>query len=171
MILSLIITLSGAATVATQPQAQVAPRPVTSEAIVAAIGNDAGARRVIQLVLGDLFAHSSGREFVLASQIPALWFPPLIRAEIVRLADADVDRHLAACGRYWVASDVKRTDNVVSLWVSERCGCSGREYLATFEDGAWQLGPPRAGTGSAGWRLGIACGCAGAPPGCPCFGR
>jgi len=170
MILSLIITLSGAATVAMQPQAQVARRPATSDAIVAAIGDDADARRVIQLVLGDLFAQRSGREFVLASQIPALWFPPLNRVEIVRLADGDVNRHLAACGRYWVASDVKRTDNVVSLLVGERCGCSGRECLATFEDGAWHLGPPRATTGG-GWTLGIACGCAGAPPECPCFGR
>jgi len=170
MILSLIITLSCAATVAMQPPAQVAPRPVTSEAIVAAIGNDADARRVIQLVLGDLFAQRSGREFVLASQIPALWFPTLSRVEIVRLADADVGRHLAACGRYSVVSDVKRSDNVVSLWVSERCGCSGREYRAAFEDGAWHLGPPRAATGG-GWTLGIACGCAGAPPECPCLGR
>jgi hypothetical protein len=171
MIPSVILMLGCAATVAMQAPSQASPRPVTSDGIVAAIGSDADARHVIQLVLANLLAQRSNREFVLASQISANWLPSLGRVEIIRLADTAVDRHLAACGRYWVVFDVNRADNVVSLKVSERCGCSVREYVTSFEDGAWHLGPPRAATTRGGWAQGIGSGCVGPPPGCPCFGR
>jgi hypothetical protein len=171
MIPTLIITLACAATVAMQPPSQVLPHPVTSDRIVAAIGSDADARDVVRLVLADLLAQKSNREFVLASQISADWLPLLGRVEIVRLEDAAVNQHLATCGRYWVVFDVNRTNNVVSLKVSERCGCSVREYITTFEDGAWHLGPPRAATGKGGWAQGIGSGCVEVPPGCPCLGR
>jgi hypothetical protein len=170
MIASMLIILGCAATVVVQSPSQPSPRPMTSEAIVAAIGTDADARDVIQLVLAKLLAQGSRREFVLATQISAPWLPSLDRVEIVRLADTAVDPHLAACGFYWFVFDVKRTDNVVSLKVSQRCGCSTREYVTSFEEGAWHLGPPRAATGG-GWIEGIGSGCAGPPPGCPCFGR
>lgn len=171
MIASILIILSWAATVAVQSPSQLSSPPMTSDAIVAAIGTDADARDVIKLVLAKLLAQGSSREFVLATQISAHWLPSLSRVETVRLADTAVDAHLAGCGLYWLVSDVKRTDNVVSLKVSQRCGCTTREYVTSFEDGAWHLGPPRAATGSGGWTEGIGSGCVGPPPGCPCFGR
>jgi hypothetical protein len=171
MIANFLVILGCAATIAPQPPPQLLPRPVTSEAIVAAIGTDADARDVIQLVLSKLLAQGSSREFVLATQISAHWLPSLSRVEVIRLADTAVDPHLAACGSYWFVFDVKRTDNVVSLKVSQRCGCSVREYVTSFEDGAWHLGPPRAATAGGGWVEGIGSGCVGPPPGCPCFGR
>jgi hypothetical protein len=171
MIASILFSLGCAVTVAMQSPSQLSPRPVTSDAIVAAIGTDADAGDVLQLVLANLLAQGSRREFVLATQISAHWLPSLSRVEIVRLADTAVDPHLAACGSYWLVFDVKRTDNVVSLKVSQRCGCSVRAYVTSFEDGAWHLGPPRAATVGGGWIEGIGSGCVGPPPGCPCFGR
>ena len=170
MIASILVISGCAAMVAMQPPSQLSPRPVTSDAIVGAIGTDADARDVIQLVLAKLLSQGSSREFVLASQISARWLPSLSTVEIVRLAETAVDPHLAACGSYWLVFDVKRMDNVVSLKVSQRCGCSVREYVTSFEDGAWHLGPPRA-TAGGGWTEGIGSGCVGPPPGCPCFGR
>jgi hypothetical protein len=171
MIASILIIVSCAATVAVQSPSQLSPRPMTSDAIVAAIGTDGDARDVIQLVLAKLLAQGSSREFVLDTQISAHWLPSLSRVQIIRLADTAVDAHLAACGLYWFVSDVKRTDNVVSLKVSQRCSCTTRDYVISFEDGAWHLGPPRAATGDAGWTEAIGSGCAGPLPGCPCFGR
>jgi hypothetical protein len=46
MIASILIILSCAATVAVQSPSQLSPRPMTSDAIVAAIGTDADARDV-----------------------------------------------------------------------------------------------------------------------------
>jgi hypothetical protein len=173
MIGSLIVTTWLCATLgAAQPPPQLTPSPLTSEGIIAAIGTESDAREVVKLILGKHFEQrNERREFVLASQIRETWLPALTRTSIVRLADADVDRHLATCGRYWVVSDVTRRDNVVSMKVGERCGCSFRDYVATFENHEWHLGPPRATTGGGSWAEGIGSGCVGPPPGCPCFGR
>jgi hypothetical protein len=171
MIANILIILGCAATAAVKSPSQFSPRPMTSEAIVASIGTDADARDVIRLVLAELLAQGSRREFVPATQISGHWLPTLSRVEIVRLADTTVEPHLAACGSYWFVADVKRTDNVVSLQMSQRCGCTTREYVTSFEDGGWHLGPPRATTAGGGWIGGILSGCAGPPPGCPCFGR
>jgi hypothetical protein len=171
MIASILVILSCAAMVAMQPPFPLSPPPVTSDEIVTAIGSDTDARDVIKLVLANLWSQGSSREFVLATEISAHWLPPLNRIEIVRLADTAVGPHLAACGSYWLVFDVKRTDNVVSLKVSQRCGCGFRDYVASLEDGAWHLGPPRAATGRGGWVGGIGSGCVAPPPGCPCFGR
>jgi hypothetical protein len=100
MIPSIIIMLGCAATVAVQPSSQASSGPVTSDGIVAAIESDPDARDVIQLVLANVMAQRSHREFVLGSQISANWVPTLSRVEVVRLAATAVDRHLAACGRY-----------------------------------------------------------------------
>ena len=82
-----------------QPTLQVERPPLTSAAIAAAIGSEAGAREVIRLVLGSMFGQqSSGRYFVLATQVREAWLPDTKATEIIRLTDVDVQRHLAACG-------------------------------------------------------------------------
>lgn len=153
-----------------QTAPSMSPPAWTSDDIASAIGSEADAQRVIQLVLRDHFEHRSGREFVLASQVRQNWLPRM-RNELVRLMAADVEPHLAACGRYWALFEVTHVANVVTLKIGERCGCSFRGHMATFEDGDWHLGPPRGATRGWGWAEGIGSGCVGRPPGCPCFGR
>ena len=172
MALELIVASWLCAVAAPQPTLQVGRPPLTSEAIAAAIGSEADAREVVRLVLGSLFGQqSSGRFFVLASQVREAWLPEPTAIEIIRLTDADVQRHLATCGDYWGLFDVTKKDNVVSMTAGSRCGCSTRSFLATFENDGCHLGPPRASAGAGGWIEGIGSGCVGRPPGCPCFGR
>lgn len=139
--------------------------PLTSTDLVRLIGNETDARRVVQFVLA---AVSLGRAFVLASQVRQTWLPTA-RPELVRLPDGEVERHLAMCGRYWLLSDVVRHDNVVTMNVTERCGCSLRAFVISLEEGDWHLGPPH--DAARRWSEGIGSGCFGVPPGCPCFGR
>jgi len=88
---------------APQPALQVERPLLNSEATVAAIGSEAGAREVVRLVLGSLFRQrSSGRHFVLASQVREACLPEIKVIEITRLTDAEVQRHLATLGlRYF----------------------------------------------------------------------
>ena len=73
--------------------------------------------------------------------------------------------------KHVIMDGVTKKDNVVSMTVGSRCGCSTRSFLATFENDGWHLGPPRASAGAGGWSGGIGSGCVGRPAGCPCFGR
>jgi hypothetical protein len=174
MLVDLVVAGWMCAVAAPRPTVQVERPPLTSEAIIAAIGSEDDARQVVRLVLGGLFAQqSNGGLFVLASQIRDAWLPETKVAgiEMIRLTDAEVQGHLAACGDYWELFDVTKRDNVVSMMASSRCGCSTRSFVTTFEDGRWHLGPPRAGAGAAGWVGGIGSGCMGRPAGCACFPR
>jgi len=145
--------------------------PLPSDWIVSEIGSEASARQVVNLILGSLFEERHrGRDYVLASQIRKDWLPDQATTKIIRLVESDVRRHLATCGHYWVLSDIRRTSNVVSMKVSEKCGCTFKEYVATFENDVWHLGSPYGARGG-GWVEGIGSGCVGPPPGCPCLGR
>jgi hypothetical protein len=154
----------------TRGQDVVAP-PLTSAAIAAAIGSDADARTVIAMVLSHAMqpAESSRREFFLASQIRNQWLPTVQRVEFVRLSDDDIAAHLATCGYYWMIYRVERSDNVVSLWLRQRCGFSARAYVVSFDGREWRLGPPGTGKDGGGWVPGIGSGISGRPPGCPCL--
>jgi hypothetical protein len=144
--------------------------PLTSVAIAAAIGSDADARTVIAMVLSHAMqpAESSRREFFLASQIRNEWLPTVQRVEFVRLSDDDIAAHLAQCGYYWMIYRVERSDNVVSLWLSQKCGSGTRDYVVSFDGREWRLGPPGTGNDGGGWAPGIGSGFSGRPPGCPC---
>jgi hypothetical protein len=141
---------------------QIEPSLVTtSQGIVTAIGSEADARQVVTLLLDNKFEpYKSLRHYVLASQVREQWLPDRTTIQIGRLAEADVQRHLATCGHYWVLFDITRKDNVVSMKIGLRCGCTVSDYVATFENKEWHLR-----------REGDGCGCGGSPPGCPCFGR
>jgi len=171
MVLGLIVASWMCAVAAPQPTLQAERPPLTTEAIIAAIGREDDAREVVRRVLGSLFQQSSGRHFVLARQIRETWLPELTVSEIIRLTDADVQEHLASCGDYWSLFDVTRRENVVSMTAGSRCGCSIRSFVVTFENDAWHFGPPGATARAGRWVEGIGSGCVGRPPGCPCFGR
>jgi hypothetical protein len=96
----LIIATWVCAAVAAPPSArQIEPLLFTSQGIVTAIGSEADARQVVKLVLGDMLGPYNGlRHYVLASQVREAWLPDRTRNEIARLAEADVQRHLATCG-------------------------------------------------------------------------
>jgi hypothetical protein len=146
-----------AAVAAPQSAPRIEPSLLTSQMIVTAIGSDADAEQAIKLVLGNMFGQRfTFRNYVLASQVREAWLPRT-RLEIGRPAEADVQRHLATCGDYWVLFDVIRKDSVVSMKIRSRCGCSVSLYVATFENGEWHLRLEGAGGG-----------CGGPPPGCPC---
>jgi hypothetical protein len=150
------------------PTAQQATPLLTINDITTRIGTDVDARHVFATILTHAMGHS--REFVLASQIRQAWLPAIPNGEFVRLAESDIPEHLAGCGTYWMIDRVERADNVVSVRLSTRCGCSFRDYMVSFDGNEWRLGPP--GTDKAhGWVPGIGSGCFGPPPGCPCFGR
>jgi hypothetical protein len=146
-------------------------RVLTSKDITAEIGTDVDARSVVQLVLSYLMAGGHDhREFFLASQIPVEWLPSIPGVEFVRLADAEIDAHLSACGEYWRVAKVARVNNVVSMGLDIRCGASQRDFIVSLEENLWHLGPPGAGKDGGGWAGGIGSGFVGGPPpGCPCL--
>jgi hypothetical protein len=159
LILAIVVCAAVAAPLSA-PQIEP-PLVTTSQGIVTAIGSEADARQVVKLVLGRTFEpYKSLRHYVLASQVREAWLPNRTAIQIGRLAEADIQRHLATCGRYWVLFDITRKDNVVSMKIGLRCGCTVSDYVATFENKEWHLR-----------REGVGCGCGGPPPGCPCFGR
>src|SRR5690349_10421785 len=121
MLIELAVAGWMCAVAAPQPTVAVERRPLTSEALIAAIGSEADARGVVRLALASLFAQQhNGRLFVLETQIRDAWLPEVKVApiEIIRLTDAEMQRHLAACGDYWELFDVTRRDNVVSMMIS-----------------------------------------------------
>jgi hypothetical protein len=144
-------------------------RVLTSNAIKAEIGTDVDARSVVAQVLTHLVVNHERREFFLASQIRPEWLPAIPGVEFVRLADAEIVRHVSACGRYWLVDKVERVDNVVSMMLNQRCGGTSRGYIVSFEGNEWRLGPPGTGKDGSGWTPGIGSGFGGGPPpGCHC---
>ena len=144
-------------------------RVLTSNAIQAEIGTDADARSVVALVSSHVMVNHERREFFLASQIRTEWLPSIRGVEFVRLADADIVRHISACGVYWLVDKVERVDNVVSIRLSQRCGGTSRDYIVSFEGNDWHLGPPGTGKDGGGWVPGMGSGFGGGhPPGCRC---
>ena len=126
MVVELVVA-SWMCAVAAQPTLPVERSPLTSEAIIAAIGSEADAREVVRLVLGGLSAQQSGgRLFVLASQIREAWLPEtnVPAMEIIRLTDAEIQRHLATCGDYWELFDVAKRDNVASMMAPRDAGAA-----------------------------------------------
>jgi len=144
-------------------------RVLTSSDIKAEIGSDADTRGVLAQVLTHLM-DSERREFVLASQLRAEWLPSIPGVEFVRLADAEVSKHLAACGVYWLVGKVERVENVVSVMLNQKCGGAARSYIVSLDGHEWRLGPPGTGKDGGGWVMGITSGVLGGgpPPGCPC---
>jgi hypothetical protein len=134
---------------------------LTSADITAKIGTEADAHDVFVTILTHAMANRSHREFFLASQIRSEWLPALKAVEFVRLADAEIARHLSSCGHYWFIDRLERADKVMSVWLNQRCGATALHYVVSFDGRRWQLGSGP----------GIASGFAGPPPGCPCFGR
>jgi len=145
-----------------------AARVLTSDAIKAEIGTDADARSVVAMILIHL-VNQQRREFFLASQMRTEWLPSIPGVQFVRLADADIVGHISACGVYWLVDKVERVDNVVSMKLTQRCGGVSRDYIVSFEDNAWHLGPPGTGKDGGGWVPGRGSGFyGGPPPGCRC---
>jgi hypothetical protein len=141
---------------------------LTSGEIVSIIGSDVDARGAISAVLTHAMAQRS-KEFFLATQISSEWLPTIPGVELVRLLDSEIAAHLANCGRYWVVGRVERADNVVSLFLSQKCGGTSLDYLVSFDGRAWRLGPPGTGRDGGGWVPGIGSGIAGRVPECRCL--
>lgn len=132
--------------------------PLVSTDIIGIIGSDADARAVIAQVLAEA-AHLRAT-VVLASQIRREWLPVMRGVDFVRLSDSEIRPFLSGCGRYWIITNVQRTQNVVRLRLGLKCGCTSRDYTASFDGNIWRV------------RLnGQGCGCSGPQPDCPCFGR
>jgi hypothetical protein len=141
-------------------------RVLTSSDIKAEIGTDVDASSVVAQVLTHLMVNHERREFFLASQIRAEWLPVVQGVEFVRLSETEIPGHLAKCGYYWIINRLERSDNVVSLWLGQRCGGTTLHYLVSFDGRDWRLGPP-----GGGGLQGIGSGFEGRPPGCPCLAR
>lgn len=142
-------------------------RTLTSNDIIARIGNEVDVRDVITAVLSHAMK-DRGRACFLASQMRPEWLPTIPGVEYMRLADDEIPAHLAACGTYWVI-ELERSGNVVSLWLSQKCAGTSRGYIASFDGTAWRLGPPGAGANGGSWVPGIASGFVGGrPPECVC---
>ena len=135
------------------------PTSLTSTEITAVIGSDEDARAVIAQILASMGYKRSS--VVLASQIRREWLPVMKDADFVRLPDTEVRRFLSECGRYWVITDVQRFENVVTVQIDMKCGCSSQYFTASFDGNLWRVSPNGQG-----------CGCGGPPPAdCPCFLR
>jgi len=144
-------------------------RVLTSNDIKAEIGTDADARSVVAQVLTHLIFGHDRREFFLASQIRTEWLPSTPGVEVVRLANAEIVGHISGCGQYWLGEKVERVDNVVSMRLKRKCGGTVLDYIVSFEESQWRLGPPGTGKNGGGWVPGIGSGFVGGPPpGCRC---
>jgi hypothetical protein len=139
-------------------------RILTSDDIKAEIGTDMDVRSVVAQVLTHLMVNHERREYFLASQIRTEWLPSIPGVEFVRLADAEVDKHISACGRYWLMDKVERVENVVSMTLNQKCGGTVRDYIVSFDGNEWRLGPPGTGKDGRGWGPGIGSGFPGGPP-------
>ncbi len=160
------------AMLATAPAAsqEASAPPLTRASLSAAIGSDADARDIFSLVFAHMFQSGSPRqEFLLNSQFRPDWLPVVDRVDLVLLTEPDAAALLVKCGRYWMVGPIKRVGDVVSLTVSQRCGGTMREYVASFDGRAWRLGPPGTGENGRGWAPGIGSGFVGRPTGCPCL--
>jgi hypothetical protein len=144
---------------------------LASNDITVEIGNEVDARNVVAKVLTHAMANHERREFFLASQVRNEWLPAVQGVEFVRLSDTDIAGHLSGCGLYWIISRLERADNVVSMWLEQRCGGRTLHYVVSFDGNEWRLGAPGTGKDGGGWIQGIGSGVAARPPGCPCFGR
>jgi hypothetical protein len=128
--------------------------------IVGIIGSDADARAVIAQILAEV-SHKRRGTVVLASQIRPEWLPAMTGVDIVRLPDGEIRPFLSGCGRYWIITNVERTENFVTLRLEMKCGCTFSDYTASLEGHLWRV-----------HRNGQACGCGGPQPAdCPCVSR
>jgi hypothetical protein len=128
--------------------------------IVDIIGSDADARAVIAQILAAV-SHQRRGTVVLASQIRPEWLPVMSGVDIVRLSDSEIRPFLAGCGRYWIITNVERTENDVRLTLEMKCSCTSSYYTASFDGNLWRV-----------QSNGQGCGCGGPQPAdCPCFGR
>ena len=144
---------------------------LTLKDIIATAGSDADAHLVIAKVLTHAMAQGERRKYFLMSQIRNEWLPVIPGVELVRLADSEIAGHLSGCGVYWIISRFERADNVVSMWLQQKCGGSGRHYIVSFDGNEWRLGPPGTGKDGGGWAPGIGSGIPMPQPDCPCLGR
>src|ERR1700733_1510654 len=119
-------------------QNPTAPLAVTD--ITAVIGSDVDARNIVAMVLTNATANHARREFLLASQIRIEWLPVVRGVEFVRLADSEIAAHLSGCGVYWFISRLERADNVVSMWLDQRCGGTARHYVMSLDGKDWRFG-------------------------------
>ncbi len=142
---------------------------LTSGEIVSIIGSDVDARGAISAVLTHAMAQRSKREFFLATQMSNEWLPSLPGVELVRLTDSEIAAHVANCGLYWVVNRIERSDNVVSLSLSQKCGGASLTYIVSFDERGWRLGPPATGKDRGGWVPGTGSGIAGPMSECPCL--
>lgn len=132
------------------------------------IGSPEDAKAVFALVFGHLRLNKN-RELFLSSQIRSEWVPADAEQQLVRLDDVDAQATLNNCGTYWTVSDVRRSNNVVTLWLVSRCGGTTLNYTMHYTRGEWRHGPYDLPDGY-GWSGGIGSGFAGGPPaGCPCL--
>jgi hypothetical protein len=119
---------------------------LTSDDIVLKIGNEADACAVMIIALTYALRkarNASRPEYYVESQLRTEWLPVVPGVQFVRLADAEIAAHLAACGTYWWISNLERTENVVSLMVSQKCGGRSLGLIVSFGYGqGWHLGPP-----------------------------
>ena len=135
-----------------------APAPLVSSDMIDIIGSEVDARAVIAQVLAET-AHLRATVF-LASQIRSEWLPVVEGIDFVRLPETEIRTFLSGCGRYWIITGLKRTQNVVTLRLELKCGCTARDYTASLDGNIWRVG-----------LNGVGSGCLGPPPDCPCFGR
>lgn len=143
---------------------------LTSKDIAARVGSERDIQGIVAVVFPHAF-RSSKDVFFRSSQLRREWLPPKSPGvEFHLLADGDVADHVKKCGLYWEITRVERAGNTVTFELRQRCGCSSRLYVASFDGQQWRLGPADLPSGF-GWAPGIGSGCPGPPIGCPCFPR
>ena len=94
-----VLALTVFAAAATGTAQEGASPPISRGEIATAIGSDADARAVFQLVLANMFRPKT-KAYLLQGQIHPEWLPAVDLADVVLLADADAEKLLQRCGRY-----------------------------------------------------------------------
>ena len=141
--------------------------PLTTTQLSAEIGSEADAKAVLALVLRRAMKSRAPQQFFLASQVRSEWLPVIPGMQLTRLTEADIPRHLAACGVYWIIS-AQREGDVVLMELKQRCGGSSYRFAVPSEGGVWK-DPPSGIQG--GLLEGNGSGIVGSQPGCACPGR
>jgi hypothetical protein len=140
-------------------QNRAVPALVSTD-IIAIIGSDADARTAIGKVLADAMGPYHQTEFLLASQIRSEWLPAVQGVKFVLISDSDLSGFLSQCGTYWIITNLKRTQNVVTMVLDLKCGGRALGYSVSFDGKGWEA--RHTGTGS---------GIIMPQPDCPCLGR
>ena len=114
------------------------------EELISALGDEAAARALISLAVGDALARRPpGDVFVPGDQIRREWLPVVPHIRFVVLEGPDVDVHVQSCGKYLFIGSATRDGDEATIMVGQGnfCSSSGSEMAYERAASGWRRNP------------------------------